>query len=222
MSAPENFVSEQKQQLRIEALDKELSRLRETAQKQSSKIGQLRLWFYFTIVFSVTLFILLLAQGFINVPGQQSTATAVPRIDTVYIEKKINPDSLQKITYSIHSAAIPKDNYDGILFAIQIGAYKDLDLSQYKENMLGLKQDTYDSINQFTLGEFIDYEEAQNFMHIIQQMGFEQAHMMAYKNGYRIRLENALALRKQRAPTNKEADKGFIEANDERFELMAQ
>lgn len=222
MSVPEHFSSEQKQQLRNEALNKELSRLKETSKQQSIKISHLRLWLYFSIVFSATLFIFLFIQGFISMPGQSVVTNTTTIIDTVYIEQKINQDSLNQLSYNIHSAAIRKPDYKGILFAIQIGAYKDLDLSEYKENMLGLKQDTYDSINQFTLGEFIEYEEAQNFLKIMQQMGFEQAHLMAYKDGYRIRLESALAMQNKRTPTNEEADKGFIEANDERFDLLAK
>ncbi len=221
MSVPEHISTEQKQLLRIEALNKEVTRLREAKQIQSAKISQLRLWFYFSIVFSVTLFAFLFIQDFIRMPGE-TAATATTIIDTVFIEQKINPDTIQRFSYKTHPAAIRKTDFDGILFAIQIGAYKDLDLSEYKENMLGIKQDTYDTINQFTLGEFIEYEEAQKFLKIMQQMGFEQAHLMAYKNGYRIRLENALAMQHKRIPTNEEADKGFIEANDERFELLAK
>lgn len=222
MSLPENTSPEHKLQLRVDELNNELSRQREISQKQTTKIGNLRLWFYFTSVFSLALFSILFLQGFISIPGQHTSSQLMPLVDTVYIEKAINIDSLEKITYNTHKAALLKDDYDGILFAIQIGAYKDLDLSAYKDNMLGLKQDTYDSINQFTLGEFIDYEEAQEFLTIMQHMGFEQAHIMSFKNGYRIKLENALAMRPKLITTNKEADKGFIEANDERFELMAQ
>lgn len=222
MSLPENMLPEHKLQLRVEALNNELSRQREISKKQTTKIGNLRLWFYFTLVFALALFSFLSLQGFIHIPGQEVSSETSQLVDTVYIEKTVNIDSLQKITYNTHKAALPKENYDGVLFAIQIGAYKDLDLSNYKDNMLGLKQDTYDSINQFTLGEFIQYEEAQRFLTIVQHMGFEHAHIMSFKNGYRIRLENALAMRQKTLATNKEADEGFIEANDERFELMAQ
>jgi len=222
MSLSDNTLHEHKLQLRVDALNSEVSRLRETSKKQTVKIGNLRLWFYFTLAFSSVLFIFLFLQGFIQIPGNtnKQVVTMVP--DTVYIDKPINIDSLQKIQYNTHKSALPKADYDGVLFAIQIGAYKDLDLSDYKDNMLGIKQDTYDSINQFTLGEFIEYEEAQKFLTIMQHMGFEQAHIMSFKNGYRIKLENALALRQKTMTTNKDADKGFIEANDERFELMAQ
>ncbi|MCT4588679.1 MAG: hypothetical protein N4A71_12690 [Carboxylicivirga sp.] len=219
---PDNQLPEHKLRLRVEALNNEVLRLRKTTKKQTAKIGNLRLWFYFTFAFSVTLFTFLILQGFIQIPGQIKNIEVAHSVDTVYIEKELNIDSLKKITYNTHKSAIPKDDYDGVLFAIQIGAYKDRDLSEYKENMLGLKQDTYDSINQFTLGEFIEYEEALDFLAIVQDMGFEQAHIMSFKNGYRIRLENALALRQKLKSTNKEADKGFLEANDERFELLAQ
>ncbi|MBK3517251.1 hypothetical protein [Carboxylicivirga marina] len=222
MSLPENTMPEHKLQLRVEALNNELTRLRKSSKKQTVKISNLRLWFYFTLVFSVTLFSFLIIQGFISLPNNQPTAQFTPLIDTVYIEKAIDIDSLEKITYNTHKSALPKEDYDGVLFAIQIGAYKDLDLSDYKNNMLGLKQDTYDSINQFTLGEFIQYEEATKFLSIVQHMGFEQAHIMSFRNGYRIRLENALALRQKIKSTNKVADKGFLEANDERFDLLAQ
>lgn len=203
MSLPDNTLPEHKLQLRVEALNNEVTRLRETSKKQTTKISNLRLWFYFTVAFSTTLFSLLLLQGFIKVPDQTEAANLKQMIDTIYIEKELNIDSLRKITYNTHKSALPKEDYDGILFAIQIGAYKDLDLSEYKENMLGLKQDTYDSINQFTLGEFIEYEEATNFLTIVQNMGFEQAHIMSFKNGYRIRLENALAEKQKYKATNK-------------------
>ncbi|WP_439181919.1 hypothetical protein [Carboxylicivirga taeanensis] len=221
MPVPEHLSPEQKMQLRIEALNKENKRLRETSKKQSSKISQLRLWFYFTIVFSASLFIFLLVQGFISVPDTTNTEIKYSSVDTVYIEKAINPDSLKKITYNTHEAAIPKKDYDGIIFAIQIGAYKDLDLSKYKDNMLGLKQDTYDSINQFTLGEFIEYEQAQDFLQVVQQMGFEQAHIMSFKNGYRIRLESALAERKDKRTTaNTTSTKHAIKAQIEEQVLL--
>ena len=203
MSLPDNTLPEHKLRLRVEALNNEVTRLRETSKKQTIKISNLRLWFYFTVAFSTTLFSLLLLQGFIKVPDQKEAVNLEQMIDTVYIEKELNIDSLRKITYNTHKSALPKEDYDGILFAIQIGAYKDLDLSEYKENMLGLKQDTYDSINQFTLGEFIEYEEATNFLTIVQNMGFEQAHIMSFKNGYRIRLENALAERQKHKAINK-------------------
>lgn len=222
MSILDFDLPEHKLQNRVDDLSKELSRVRATTKKQSLLVSNLRLWLYLTLAFFITLLTFLAMQGFISNPKHVASENILTVVDTVYIEKSINKDSLRAIQYNTHKGAIRKTDYDGILFAIQIGAYKDLDLHQYEDNMLGLKQDTYDSINQFTLGEFIDYEEALNFLDIVQRMGFKNAHMMSFKNGYRLRLENALAQRQQIIATNKEADRGFIEANDERFELLAK
>ena len=59
MSLPENTSPEHKLQLRVDELNNELSRQREISQKQTTKIGNLRLWFYFTSVFSLALFSIL-------------------------------------------------------------------------------------------------------------------------------------------------------------------
>lgn len=224
MSVPENTTHEHKLQLRLEALDKELKRMKDSSLKQSGKVSNLRLSLYFQMVFFITLFIVLFLQGFISMPSGNSAADVIARVDTVFIEQPVQEDSIQPIIYNTHKSAIPKDDYNGVLFAIQIGAYKDLDLSEYKDNLLGLKQDTYDSLNQFTLGEFIEYEEALAFLSKVQQMGFEQAHIMSFKKGQRIRLEYALSMleKEEVISTNVVADKKFLEANDERFAILAQ
>ena len=216
--------TEQKTQLRFEAMEQELKRLRKSSLKQSAKVSNLRLSLYFQLAFFSILIIILSLKGFIDLPQNHQSSQIMTEqiIDTVYIAKEPVKDSLYNIVYNTHKAALPKDGYNGVLFAIQIGAYKDLDLSEYKDNLLGLKQDTYDSINQFTLGEFIKYEEAQKFLNIMQQMGFSQAHIMAFKNGYRIRMDHALAIKQKAINTNEEADRGFIEANDERYAILAQ
>ncbi len=219
MSMQDYSTNEHKLQLRVDALDKELSRTRQLSRRQSERIKSLRMWLYLCAIFFIVSAIMMVSQGFIHLPVQYDNQLIVS--DTVYIEKEVNMDSLKRLAYKPHSAALPKQGYNGILFAIQIGAYKGLDLSEYKDNMLGLKQDSYDSINQFTLGEFIEYEEAQRFLTVIRNMGFDQAHIMSFKNGYRLRLESALAMR-QKELSNEKADKGFIEGNDERFDLLSQ
>lgn len=207
--------------VQIDALNTDLLELRAFSKKQSIKIAKLRLWFYLTTVFTIALFSALLLQGFIHMPVYGAMPEPIIKVDTVYVEKVIEANEPESIRYNTHKAALPKEGYDGILFAIQIGAYKDLDLSKYKDNMLGLRQDICDSINQFTLGEFVEFEEAQNFLNIVRQMGFEQAHIMSFKNGYRIRLENALALRQQTHKTNHDTDNGTSESNNEHFDLLA-
>jgi len=224
MSLKDHSSSNYKERLRLEALEQELKRVRQSSLKQSTKISNLRLALYFQLAFFTLLFVFLFLKGFIDLPQNHTPAISTTKVvtDTIYIAKAPVKDSVYNITYNTHKAAMPKKSYDGVLFAIQIGAYKDLDLSEYKENLLGLKQDTYDSLNQFTLGEFIDYKEAQAFLRIIRGMGFRQAHIMSFKNGRRIQVKRAIQLQEEIKNTNTEADQDFLESNDDRFEILAQ
>ncbi|MBS2096877.1 hypothetical protein [Carboxylicivirga linearis] len=204
----ENEFNEQKTRLRIEAMEKEVQRLRSSSQKQSSKIGTLRRSLYFQLVFFVSLLSILLFKGLIMLPGIGSSiekaplqAEVVTPKDTVP-EQPVEEDTVSHIIYNTHKGAIPKEDYDGIIFAIQIGAYTGIDLDKYEDNLLGIKQDTYEGINQFTLGEFIDYKEADEFLDVVRDMGFEDAFIMSFKNGRRINIQNALAMRVQES--NKE------------------
>ena len=202
----ENEFNEQKTRLRIEAMEKEVQRLRTSSQKTSSKIGTLRRSLYFQLVFFVSLFSILLFKGLIILPGISNSAEKIPLQAEVITpkdtipEKPVTEDTVSQIIYNTHKGAIPKDDYDGIIFAIQIGAYTGIDLDKYEDNLLGINQDTYEGINQFTLGEFIEYNEADEFLKVVRGMGFEDAFIMSFKNGRRINIQNALAMRVQDKP----------------------
>lgn len=218
MSFSENAFNEQKSKLRIEAMEKEVQRLKTSSQKQSSKIGTLRRSLYLQLVFFVSLFSILLFKGLIQFPHSSGSIENRPlQAETTVVKdstKKITPnavDSVNQIIYNTHKGALPKDDYDGILFAIQIGAYTGIDLEAYEGKLLGIKQDTYEGINQFTLGEFIEYDEANSFLDLVQQMGFQDAFIMSFKNGRRIQIQDALAMRKKERPTEEEVKTAFEE-----------
>ncbi|MCU4163183.1 hypothetical protein [Carboxylicivirga caseinilyticus] len=223
----ENEFTEQKTRLRIEAMEKEIERLRSSSHKKSNKIGSLRRNLYFQLVFFVSLFSILLFKGLILLPGISSSVDKAPMQAEVIIpqdtivtktEIKTQEDTISQIVYNTHKGALPKEDYDGILFAIQIGAYTGIDLDKYDGNLLGIKQDSFEGINQFTLGEFIEYNEAEEFLNIVKGMGFKDAFIMSFKNGRRINIQNALAMRLQEQPvevTVKEAyeEEGTSDAN---------
>lgn len=211
MSFSENTFNEQKSKLRIEAMEKEVQRLKSSAQKKSSKIGSLRRSLYLQLVFFVSLFSILIFKGLIQLPGSTAeidetihNAELLVEKDTIKEDINSEYDSLSHIVYNTHKGAVPKEDYDGILFAIQIGAYTGIDFEGYEDNLLGLKQDTYEGINQFTLGEFIDYGEAETFLDVVKNMGFQDAFIMSFKNGRRIQIQNALAMRQKNQPTAQE------------------
>ncbi len=217
MSFSENAFNEQKSKLRIEAMEKEVQRLKTSAQKKSSKIGSLRRSLYLQLVFFVSLLSILLFKGLIQLPGTTAKIDNTPLQAEIVIEKDTiekdvetsDYDSLSHLVYNTHKGALPKEDYDGILFAIQIGAYTGIDFEDYEDNLLGLKQDTYEGINQFTLGEFIDYGEAENFLDVVRGMGFQDAFIMSFKNGRRIQIQNALAMRQKSKPSEQEVEEAY-------------
>lgn len=213
MSFTDNELNERKSKLRIEALEKEVHRLRNSTHKQSGKISTLRKSLYLQLVFFVSLLSILLFKGLIQLPNSTSAVNKLPNIaevkespvqDTLSNVNITETDTISQIAQNTIEEVLVDENQDGIIFAIQIGAYASIDLSDYEENLSGIKQDTYDGINQFTLGEFNEYYKAESFLKVVQQMGFKDAFVMSFKDGKRIHIQNALAMRLKNLPDERE------------------
>lgn len=220
MSFTDNEFNEQKSKLRIEAMEKEIQRLRTSSHKQTTKIESLRRNLYVQLVFFISLISILFFKGLILLPGITDNKNNTPvqaeltnHKDTLNKASAPVEDTLNRIIYNTHKGAIPKDDYDGIIFAIQIGAYTGIDLNKYEDKLLGINQDSYEGINQFTLGEFIDYSEAESFLAIVRQIGFNDAFIMSFKNGRRIKIQNALALRMKQKSAEEEVNESLKQDN---------
>lgn len=207
MSFSEHAFGEHKNQMRSEALEKEVQRLRSISRRQSYKISSLRRTLYFAIFFFVVLLSILLIKGLIQFPSKTTPSTLdlaqfkQKIIDSLSQQKPLE-DTLDRYVYSAHPAAIRKEDFKGIIFSIQIGAYTGIDLEPYEDHLMGIKQDSYEGINQFTLGEFADYNEAAEFLNTIKQMGFKDAFIMSFKNGIRIKTPDAISIQQKRKDTS--------------------
>ncbi len=81
----------------------------------------------------------------------------------------------------------------GVIFKVQIGAFKNKDLTKYFENNKNFSGDVdADGVKKYTLGYFNDYWEAENFKKYIREMGVKDAWIVAYKNGQRVNLRDVL------------------------------
>ncbi|MBI9063741.1 MAG: hypothetical protein JEZ14_17300 [Marinilabiliaceae bacterium] len=200
MSFSEHAFGEHKNQMRSEALEKEVQRLRSISRRQSHKISSLRRTLYFAIFFFVILLSILLIKGLIQFPTKTPTPDLAQFRQTIIdslARQKPQEDTVERFVYSAHPAAIRKEDFKGIIFSIQIGAYTGIDLEQYENHLMGIKQDSYEGINQFTLGEFVDYTEAVDFLNTIKQMGFQDAFIMSFKNGIRIHIQDAISMKQK-------------------------
>ncbi|MEY3412362.1 MAG: hypothetical protein RIQ70_1050 [Bacteroidota bacterium] len=86
-----------------------------------------------------------------------------------------------------------KLNYNGVVFKVQVGAFKNKDLSKYLDNNKNFSGDTdADGQRKYTLGLFTDYWEADNFKKLLREMGVSDAWVVAYKAGQRVSIKDVL------------------------------
>ena len=81
----------------------------------------------------------------------------------------------------------------GVLFKVQIGAFRNKDLSKYfgtSENFGGEVDD--DGTQRYTLGNFTDYWQADKFKKYLREMGVKDAWIVPYKDGRRVPMKDVL------------------------------
>ena len=186
-----------KDKLRIEAFEKETQRLRNVSRKQSAKITNLRKAVLFLTFFFISLLFVLFLKGMVNF-SSETLAMSDIQTDSLRIEQKqlseknkslsatlaLYRDSLNKIV----DKNIAQRGEAGYKYRIQIGAFKEINLNDYSINLATINQETYDSIFQYTLGIFDDYQKAVEFWDNIKKMGFTDSFIIATKDGRRINL----------------------------------
>ncbi len=199
----EEDFTEWKDNTRQSALEREVQRLRELSQKQSGKFGALRRVVYFVSFFFIVLFAILLAKGMLVFPSD-NTSTVVAKQDTLRSEPQyIDTVRVEEANlYIPDTIPIPLRETKGIVYCVQIGAYTGIDLDEYKDNLVSLQQDSYEGINQLTLGRFTNHEKAYEFLATVHQIGFHDAFIISFKNGRRVQV-------KVQEPTNNRSESTF-------------
>ena len=183
--------------LRTEALEKEVQRLKNINQTQSGRLHRLRKLLFFAILFFGVLLVMLYINGLLQWPGHSEHDQALPVVvQTEPVSEPEVPQPREKIVIpaNVEDGLIFKIPQDGILYSVQIGAYASIEMSRFELNLLSLQQYTYEGINQYTAGLFNDYEQALEFLRIIQQMGFKDAHIISTRHGKRLSVKDALAV----------------------------
>lgn len=88
---------------------------------------------------------------------------------------------------------IGEDMVDGVVFKVQIGAFRNKDLSKYFEQHENFGGEMTDKGEQrITLGRFRDYWEADVFKKYLREMGVKDAWIVPYKDGQRVPLKDVL------------------------------
>lgn len=79
----------------------------------------------------------------------------------------------------------------GIVFKVQIGAYKERDMKDF-DGQEHFSIDTEEDIQKFSLGNFRDYWEADSFKKHLREMGVKDAWIVSYKDGVRVPIKDVL------------------------------
>jgi len=81
----------------------------------------------------------------------------------------------------------------GVVFKVQIGAFKNKDLSKYFDNNPNFGGEATEKGEQkFTIGVFRDYWEADKFKKYIRDMGVKDAWIVPFKDGQRVEIKDVI------------------------------
>jgi len=84
-------------------------------------------------------------------------------------------------------------NSEGVTFKVQIGAFRNKDLTKYFENNKNFSGDVdADGTKKYTLGYFSDYWESDRFKKYLREMGVKDAWIVPYKSGKRLNIKDVL------------------------------
>ncbi|OED36699.1 hypothetical protein AB832_05460 [Flavobacteriaceae bacterium (ex Bugula neritina AB1)] len=78
-----------------------------------------------------------------------------------------------------------------LIYAVQIGAFQQKDLSMYSEKFVNFKEIKAGNFNKYALGNFATLDEAKKFRRELVSLGFKKAFIASYQNGERLKIEEA-------------------------------
>ena len=85
------------------------------------------------------------------------------------------------------------DASKGVVFKVQIGAFKNKDLSKYLDAGENFSGETDENgLKRYSLGIFRDYWEADTFKKYLREMGVKDAWIVSYKDGSRVPIKDVL------------------------------
>jgi len=108
-------------------------------------------------------------------------------------EAKRQAQEAQANASKVVAAPATKESEEGVVFRVQIGAFKEADLSRFSdvgENFSDTNNE--EGLQVITLGSFQDYWEADKFKKNLRRMGVKDAWIVPYKDGVRVAMKDVL------------------------------
>jgi len=104
-----------------------------------------------------------------------------------------NAESLVEGTDSENDYYEDQESIDGtVIYSVQIAAFENKGIQLYSDNLIQFIEVRKDEFYKYSLGAFETLEEAQSFRKEIVDLGlFKDSFVASYKNGRRLRIEEA-------------------------------
>lgn len=96
-----------------------------------------------------------------------------------------------KAAYEAQKQVTTKNVDPGLVFKVQIGAFKYFDMNKYLSSTENFSGERHGGLNKYTIGKFRDYEMAQAFKKDIQRLGIRDAWVVPYIDGVRVTMQEA-------------------------------
>ena len=80
----------------------------------------------------------------------------------------------------------------GVVFKVQVGAFRKMDLKKYAESSEDFKEESMDELRKYIIGNFRVYDDANVLKRYLREMGVEDAWIVPYRDGKRVALKSVL------------------------------
>ena len=80
----------------------------------------------------------------------------------------------------------------GVVFKVQVGAFRKIDLGKYAETAKDFDQESGKELRKYIVGNFRNYEDANVLKRYLREMGVNDAWIVPYRNGQRVPLKEVL------------------------------
>ena len=80
----------------------------------------------------------------------------------------------------------------GVVFKVQVGAFRKMDLEKYAETSKEFSQEEMEELRRYVIGNFRNYEDANVLKRYLREMGVEDAWIVPYKDNRRVPLKEVI------------------------------
>ncbi|WP_052158240.1 SPOR domain-containing protein [Lacinutrix jangbogonensis] len=172
-----------------EALTKEVNHTKEQKRKVTILSIILACLFFLTLA-TFIFYVFSYSKDYVKVQEYQQ----IIETDSLeaYKQKIINLEQKStSLEQMIANVEVQESIKDQIIYAVQIGAFKERDLSLFSSNLVNFTEISESGYNKYALGNFSTLQEAQDFRGELVKLGFKDAFIASFKNDKRLKIEEA-------------------------------